>query len=87
MFLSILELSDVSLAFMLFQPQYLDAVKSLPRPLPIPVRDIQSVKEDGDKEEEVSAFSCIHIVFLDSLSIFFVDIMVLHMKMWHHTYK
>lgn len=34
------------------QPQYLDAVKSLPRPLPIPVRDIQSVKEDGDKEEE-----------------------------------
>lgn len=34
------------------QPQYLDGVKSLPRPLPIPVGDIQSPKEDGDKEEE-----------------------------------
>ncbi|KAK1364705.1 proline-rich receptor-like protein kinase PERK8 [Heracleum sosnowskyi] len=34
------------------QPQYLDGVKSLPRPLPIPVGDDQSPKEDGDKEEE-----------------------------------
>ncbi|KAK1373802.1 Hydroxyproline-rich glycoprotein family protein [Heracleum sosnowskyi] len=35
------------------QPQYLEGVKSLPRPLPIPVGDIQSANiEDGVKEGE-----------------------------------
>uniref|UniRef100_A0A5B6YJ03 Putative SH3 domain-containing protein C23A1.17 n=2 Tax=Davidia involucrata TaxID=16924 RepID=A0A5B6YJ03_DAVIN len=35
------------------QPQYMDGIKSLPRPLPIPVADTHSaVKKEGDKEEE-----------------------------------
>ncbi|WOH09236.1 hypothetical protein DCAR_0728692 [Daucus carota subsp. sativus] len=35
------------------QPQYMDGVKSLPRPLPIPVGDAQnSKKEDSETEEE-----------------------------------
>lgn len=70
----------------------MDGVKSLPRPLPIPVGDTQnSKKEDGEKEEEVSTFFLYGTslyCFLDSIyiSIFLINIMFLYTKMWrHHT--
>lgn len=47
-----------------WQPQYVDGVKSLPRPLPmaIPVADAHSPgKKEGDNEEEVGTyiFTCL----------------------------
>ncbi|KAA8515725.1 hypothetical protein F0562_018664 [Nyssa sinensis] len=44
------------------QPQYMDGIKSLPRPLPIPVADTHSeVKKESDKEEEEEEESVEHL--------------------------
>lgn len=68
-----------------WQPQYVDGVKSLPRPLPmaIPVADAHSPgKKEGDNEEEVGTYIFYMLIVIFSFHLFFSHLILYYFFRW-----